>query len=59
MEINYIIEFALTAGFGVITFFLKRTIDELDNCKRKLKRTTLQKKIFFVNKAKTGENWTE
>ena len=33
MDINYIIEFILTAGLGVISFFLKRTIDELDSCK--------------------------
>ena len=36
MEISYMIELALTAGIGVITFFLKRTIDELDSCKRNI-----------------------
>lgn len=50
MDINYIIEFILTAGLGVISFFLKRTIDELDCCKRdiaKIKEDYITKEDFF------------
>lgn len=50
MELNYIIEFVLTAGLGVISFFLKRTIDELDDCKRdivKIKEDYITKTEFF------------
>lgn len=50
MELNLIIEFVLTAGLGVISFFLKRTIDELDNCKRdisKIKEDYITKEDFF------------
>ena len=50
MEMNYIIEILLTAGIGVITFFLKRTIDELDMCKRniaKIKEDYITKEDFF------------
>ncbi len=50
MEISYIIELALTAGIGVITFFLKRTIDELDSCKKniaKIKEDYITKEDFF------------
>ena len=50
MEMNYIIEILLTAGIGVITFFLKRTIDELDTCKRniaKIKEDYITKEDFF------------
>lgn len=34
MNINYIFEILLTAGIGILTFFLWRTIAELDRCKR-------------------------
>ena len=50
MEMNFIIEMLLTAGIGVITFFLKRTIDELDTCKRniaKIKEDYITKEDFF------------
>lgn len=50
MDINYIIEFILSAGLGVIAFFLKRTIDELDGCKRdiaKIKEDYITKEDFF------------
>ncbi len=50
MDINYIIEFILTAGLGVISFFLKRTIDELDSCKHdiaKIKEDYITKEDFF------------
>lgn len=50
MDINDIIEFLLTAGIGVISFFLKRTIDELDSCKRniaKIKEDYITKEDFF------------
>ncbi len=50
MDMNYIIEILLTAGIGVVTFFLKRTIDELDICKRniaKIKEDYITKEDFF------------
>lgn len=50
MKISYIIELALSLGIGVITFFLKRTIDELDNCKHniaKIKEDYITKEDFF------------
>jgi hypothetical protein len=50
MDINYIIEFILTVGLGIISFFLKRTIDELDGCKRdivKIKEDYITKEDFF------------
>ncbi len=50
MEMNYIIEILLTAGIGVITFFLKRTIDELDTCKKsiaQIKEDYITKEDFF------------
>ena len=50
MEMSYIIEILLTVGIGVITFFLKRTIDELDTCKRniaKIKEDYITKEDFF------------
>lgn len=50
MDINYVIEFILSAGLGVISFFLKRTIDELDVCKRdivKIKEDYITKEDFF------------
>lgn len=50
MEINYIIEFVLTAALGIISFFLKRTIDELDSCKgdiAKIKEDYITKEDFF------------
>lgn len=50
MELNLIIEFVLTAGLGAISFFLKRTIDELDDCKRdivKIKEDYITKTEFF------------
>ena len=50
MEVNLIIELILTAGIGIITFFLKRTIDELDNCKKdiiKIKEDYITKEDFF------------
>lgn len=50
MELNLIIEFVLTAGLGVISFFLKRTIGELDRCKNdisKIKEDYITKEDFF------------
>ncbi len=50
MEINFIIEFVLTAGMGIMTFFLKRAIDELDECKKdimKIKEDYITKEDFF------------
>ena len=34
MNANYIIEILLTVGIGILTFFLMRTIDELDRCQK-------------------------
>lgn len=31
-----IVQLALTCGIGVVAFFLKRTISELDECKRNI-----------------------
>ncbi len=50
MELNYIIELVLTGGLGVISFFLKRTIDELDHCKSdivRIKEDYITKEDFF------------
>ena len=50
MEVNLIIELILTAGIGIITFFLKRTIDELDECKKdivRIKEDYITKEDFF------------
>ena len=54
MEISYIIEILLTAGISVITFLMKRTINELDseldNCKRniaQIKEDYITKEDFF------------
>ena len=50
MEISYIIELALSLGIGIITFFLKRIIDELDSCKRniaQIKEDYITKEDFF------------
>lgn len=50
MEINIIIELILSAGIGVTAFFLKRTIDELDSCKKdiiKIKEDYITKEDFF------------
>ena len=54
MDINYVIEFILSAGLGVISFFLKRTIDELDGCKRdivKIKEDYITKEDFFLEQS--------
>ena len=48
MNVTLIIELALSAGIGIITFFLKRTISELDVAKQdiaKIKEDYI-KKIF-------------
>ncbi len=50
MEINFIIEFVITTGIGVISFFLKRTMDELDTCRKniaKIKEDYITKEDFF------------
>lgn len=36
MNLNYIIEILLTFGIGIMGFFLKRTIDELDRCQKEI-----------------------
>ena len=50
MDMSYIIEFILSAGIGIISFFLKRTMDDLDRCKRdivKIKEDYITKEDFF------------
>lgn len=50
MNINYIIEILLTAGVGILTFFVRRTIDEIDRCQRdiqKIKEDYITKEDFF------------
>lgn len=50
MELNILFELLLSAGIGVLSFFLKRTIDELDRCKRdivKIKEDYITKEDFF------------
>ncbi|MDE5583228.1 MAG: hypothetical protein K2J08_05965 [Ruminococcus sp.] len=47
---NFIIEFVITTGIGVISFFLKRTMDELDTCRKniaKIKEDYITKEDFF------------
>ena len=50
LNANLIIELALSVGIGIITFFLKRTIDELDVAKRdiiRIKEDYITKEDFF------------
>lgn len=50
MNVNYIFEILLTAGIGILTFFLWRTIAELDRCKRDILRVRadyITKEDFF------------
>ena len=57
MNVTLIIELALSAGIGIITFFLKRTISELDVAKQdiaKIKEDYITKEDFFVNRAIPG-----
>ena len=58
MNANLIIELALSAGIGIITFFLKRTIDELDAAKQdiaKIKEDYITKEDFFREQGDTRE----
>ncbi len=46
----------LSGGLGIITFFLKRTMDELDKCKHdiaKIKEDYITKDDFFREQGKT------
>ena len=50
METGYITEFVLLLGIGVISFFLKHTINELDTCKKsiaQIKEDYITKEDFF------------
>lgn len=50
MNINYIIEILLTVGIGILTFFIRRTIDELDRCQKDITRIRedyITKEDFF------------
>ncbi|MBQ8298008.1 MAG: hypothetical protein IJX77_09535 [Ruminococcus sp.] len=47
---EHIVEFILSGAIGVISFFLKRTMNELDGCKRdivKIKEDYITKEDFF------------
>lgn len=58
MNITLIIELALSAGIGIITFFLKRTISELDVAKQdiaKIKEDYITKEDFFREQGDTRE----
>ena len=51
-----IIEAVLTGGIAVISFFLKRTIAELDDCKRdiaKIKEDYITREDFFREQSDT------
>ncbi len=55
-DINLILELILTAGIGIVSFFLKRTIDELDSCKSdisKIKEDYITKIEFFREQSET------
>ena len=45
MDVKLIIEMLLTAGIGIITFFLKRTISEIDECKKDISECASKKEI--------------
>ena len=58
MNVTLIIELALSAGIGIITFFLKRTISELDVVKQdiaKIKEDYITKEDFFREQGDTRE----
>mgnify|MGYP000260134831 FL=1 len=58
MNVTLIIELALSAGIGIITFFLKRTISELDVAKQdiaKIKEDYITKEDFFREQGDTRE----
>lgn len=58
MNVTLIIELALSAGIGIITFFLKRTISELDVAKQdiaKIKEDYITKEDFFRGQGDTRE----
>lgn len=50
MDTNYIIEILLTVGIGILIFFLRRTSEELERCKRDILRVRedyITKEDFF------------
>lgn len=54
--IFFIGETVLALGIGIISFFLKRTIDELDHCKSdiaRIKEDYITKEDFFREQGKT------
>ena len=58
MNVTLIIELALSAGIGIITFFPKRTISELDVAKQdiaKIKEDYITKEDFFREQGDTRE----
>ena len=58
MNVSLIIELVLSAGIGVITFFLKRTISELDTAKQdiaKIKEDYITREDFFREQGDTRE----
>ncbi len=49
-----IIEMLLTAGIGITTFFLKRTISEIDECKKDISECASKKEINDCKKDIAG-----
>ncbi len=50
------VELLLTGGLGVISYFLKRTIDRIDRCESdiaRIKEDYITKEDFFREQAKT------
>ena len=54
MDVKLIIEMLLTAGIGIITFFLKRTIGEIDECKKDISECASKKEINDCKKDIAG-----
>lgn len=51
-----VFQLILTGGIGIITYFLKRTIDRIDKCESdiaKIKEDYITKEDFFREQAKT------
>lgn len=54
--ITIVFQLILTGGIGIITYFLKRTIDRIDKCESdiaKIKEDYITKEDFFREQGKT------
>lgn len=54
--ITAVINVILTGGFGVVTYFLKRTMDRIDKCESdisRIKEDYITKEDFFREQGKT------